>query len=65
MGLLSTHEHKLTLTELLGALVADGMVSQADADAMIAERRSQRQNVHPLVAIAGQNWKSLLPPNKV
>jgi len=59
-----TREHKLTLSELLGMLVADGMISQAGADAMIAERRSQRHNVHPLTAIAGQNWKSLLSPNK-
>ena len=65
MEQMSTHEHKLTLPELLGMLVSDGLISQAGADAMIAERRSQRQNVHPLVAIAGQNWKSLLPPNKI
>lgn len=59
-----THEHKLTLPELLGMLVADGLISQAVADGLIAERRGQRQNVHPLTAIAGQNWKSLLPPHK-
>jgi general secretion pathway protein E len=64
MEQLSTHEHKLTLPELLGVLVADGLISQTVADAMIAERRGQRQNVHPLTAIAGQNWKSLLPPHK-
>jgi general secretion pathway protein E len=64
MEQLSTHEHKLTLQELLGLLVSDGMISQAVADAMIAERRGQRQNAHPLTTIAGQNWKSLLPPNK-
>ena len=57
METLATHEHKLTLSELLGMLVADGQVSQAVADAMVAERRSQRQNVHPLATIAGQNWK--------
>ncbi len=64
MEQMSTHEHKLTLPELLGMLVADELVSGATADAMIDERRGQRQNVHPLIAIAGQNWKSLLPPNK-
>jgi general secretion pathway protein E len=57
-------EHKLTLPETLGMLVADGLVSQTVADTMIAERRGQRQNIHPLVAVAGQNWKSLLPPHK-
>jgi general secretion pathway protein E len=64
MEQMSTHEHKLTLPELLGILVADGMISQTLADAMIADRRGQRQNAHPLTVIAGQNWKSLLPPNK-
>jgi len=64
MEQMSTHEHKLTLPELLGMLVADGMISQSVADAMIAERRGQRQNAHPLTVIAGQNWKSLLPPHK-
>jgi general secretion pathway protein E len=65
MEQMSTLEHKLTLPELLGMLVSDGLISQAGADGMIAERRGQRQNTHPLVAIAGQNWKSLLPPNKL
>ncbi len=59
-----TREHKLTLSELLGMLVADGLISQAVADAAIADRRGQRQNVHPLTIIAGQNWKSQLPPHK-
>ncbi len=61
---MSTHEHKLTLPELLGMLVTDGMVSQTVADAMLAERRGQRGSVHPLLVIAGQNLKSLLPPHK-
>lgn len=59
-----TREHKLTLPEILGMLIADGIVSQAAADALIAERRGHRQDTHPLVLIAAQNWKSLLPPHK-
>ncbi len=46
-------------------LVADGMVAQADADALSAERRIHRNEAHPLVAVAGRNWKSLLPPHKL
>jgi general secretion pathway protein E len=65
MEQMSTHEHKLTLPELLGLLVADGLISQTIADAMLTERRGQRLNAHPLTIIAGQNWKSLLPPHKV
>jgi len=60
-----TKEHKLTLPEVLGLLVADGMVGKADADALIAERRTRRGDVHPFSVIALQNWKSLLPPHKM
>jgi general secretion pathway protein E len=64
MEQLETRERKLTLNELLGMLVSDGLISQVVADGMIAERRGQHPSVHPIAAIAGQNWKSLLPPNK-
>ncbi len=65
MNNLNNKEHKLVLSEILGMLVADGLVSQTDADTLVADRRGQRLNVHPLLIIAGQNWKSLLPPFKV
>ncbi len=64
MEQMSMHEHKLTLPEILGLLVADGMISQVAADALIADRRGQRQDVHPLPVIAGRNMKSLHPPHK-
>jgi len=60
-----TREHKLTLAEVLGMLVADGMVEQAQTDALIAARRGQRHDGHPLVLVAEQNWRALAPPNKV
>ena len=63
MAQLNTQEHKLTLAEVLGMLVADGMVGQAEAEALVAARRSH--NVHPLVTVAGQQWKSHLPPHKL
>src|SRR5450756_810852 len=59
-----TREHKLALPEILGMLIADGIVSQSVADALIAEKRGHRQDTHPLVLIAAQNWKSLLLPHK-
>ncbi len=62
---LETREHKLTLSEVLGTLVEDGLVGQADADTLIAERRLSRNDAHPLVTVASQNWKSLLPPHKL
>ena len=45
-------------------LLADGMIEQAQHDALIAARRGQRHDSHPLVLVAEQNWKSLTPPNK-
>jgi general secretion pathway protein E len=58
-------DHRLTLAEVLDALVADGLASRADADRLIAERRMHRGDHHPLVLVADQRWKSLAPPNKL
>ena len=62
---MNTREHKLSLPEILGMLVADGMVSQAAADELLAERRGQHYGSHPLAVIAKRNLKSLLPPHKL
>ncbi|HEY6094157.1 MAG TPA: GspE/PulE family protein [Gallionellaceae bacterium] len=58
-------EHKLTLSELLNMLLADGMVSSTDADALLAARRGHRQDVHPLQTISEQNWKSRVAPHRI
>jgi general secretion pathway protein E len=63
MGVLELPNHKLKLSELLDLLVADGMVGRDDADALIAERRAQRSDMHPLAVIADKGWKSQQPPN--
>jgi general secretion pathway protein E len=65
MELINSREHKLSLPEVLGMLVMDGMVSQVAADALLAERRGQRSDAHPLAMIARRNLKSQLPPHKV
>ena len=57
-------EHRLSVAELVGFMVADGLVAKKDADALIAESRLRRQLVHPLVLIGEQKWKSLLPPHR-
>ncbi|MDP2827692.1 MAG: GspE/PulE family protein [Sulfuricellaceae bacterium] len=63
---LPTHEHKLTLGEILAELVADGIVPQADADKLnVPIRNAGTIKLHPLVIIASQKWKSLQAPNKV
>ena len=58
-------DHRLTLSELLQSLVAEGMVPKADADKLVADRRLHRADIHPLVVIADQKWRSLKPPGKV
>ncbi|WP_305074572.1 GspE/PulE family protein [Propionivibrio sp.] len=58
----SLPEHRLTIPEVLGMLVEDGLVEQAEADALIAEVRLRRLSAHPLAIIAEQKWKSLQPP---
>jgi general secretion pathway protein E len=60
----TVHEHRLSVPEVIGMLVADGLVAKADGDALIAENRLRRLEAHPLVIIADHKWKSLLPPHK-
>jgi len=55
-------EHRLTVPEVLGMLVSDGMVEQAEADALIAEVRLKRLTAHPLCIVADQKWKSRQAP---
>ena len=57
-------EHRLTLPELVGLMVEDGLVAKVDGDALIAENRLKRSEAHPLVIIADRKWKSLLPPHR-
>jgi len=58
----SLPEHRLTVPEVLGMLVEDGLADRAEADALIAEVRLRRLSAHPLAIIAEQKWKSLQPP---
>ena len=58
-------EHRLTLSEVLDSLVADGMVNRVDADQLVTERRMHRGDHHPLVVIADQKWRSLAAPKKL
>ena len=60
----SVPEHRLTLSELLRMLVADGIVGKALAEALLAETRTRPVAVHPLVFVGDQKWKSLLPPHR-
>jgi len=57
-------DHRLTLSEVLQAMVADGLVPKAEAEKLIADRRLHRADHHPLAVIADQKWRSAKPPNK-
>ncbi|MFT3963389.1 GspE/PulE family protein [Propionivibrio sp.] len=67
---MADHSHKaapdrrLTVKEVLGMLVGDGMVDKAEAEALIAETRLKRLTSHPLAIVAEQKWKSLLAPHR-
>jgi len=57
-----SHQHKLTLGEVLHLLVRDGMVSPEDAGKLAKNRKADHS--HPLAVIGGQNWRNLSPPGK-
>ncbi len=61
----ASQDHRLTLSEVLQALVAEDIVPKADADKLIADRRLHRGDHHPLVVVADQKWRSRKPPQKV
>ena len=55
---------KLELAELLDWLVADGLANAADADKLKLTRRAVgKSELHPLVIIATQKWKSPIAPH--
>jgi len=53
-------DRRLRLEDILKLMVADGLVTAADAD-RLSRSRTQRFD-HPLELIADQKWRSLLPP---
>jgi len=57
-------EHRLTLAEVIKLLADDGLVDAALGEQLVRERRYHRGDIHPLVVVADQNWKSLQPPHK-
>ena len=57
-------DRKLTLDEVVGGLVADGMVPAEDAKKLRETHSHVRSDRHPLVIIAEQKWKNALPPKK-
>ncbi|MFN6960815.1 MAG: GspE/PulE family protein, partial [Rhodocyclaceae bacterium] len=58
-------EHRLSLQEVLDALIAAGEVPLEEARRFRQERRYYRGTMHPLMVIAEQRWKSPKPPHRL
>jgi len=58
----TVYDHRLTLAEILGWLVEDGLVKRPDADVLLRDSRLNRLSAHPLVIVADQKWKSSQEP---
>jgi general secretion pathway protein E len=58
-------DHRLTLSEVLQAMVGEGLVPKAEAEKLVADRRLHRADHHPLVVIADQKWRTPKPPQKL
>lgn len=58
-------EHRLTLKEVLEDLVADELVSRADANLMLAGSRMDRGDLHPLVVIANKKLHHPQSPHQI
>ena len=64
-GATSRVTRKLSLVELVDALMVEGLVETDAAAQFKHERRYYQGATHPLVLIAEQRWKSLKPPHRV
>src|SRR5512137_255265 len=53
-------DRRLRLDDILKLMVADGLVSGADAERL--SRSHSRRFEHPLELVASENWKSARPP---
>ena len=62
--ILSNPSGRLSLGDTLRMLVSDGMVDKAHAEKLYKDRKLDSSNLHPLVVIGEQKWKSLKAPQK-
>jgi general secretion pathway protein E len=62
---IANDERRLTVAEVVNALIDDGMVAREEAQRLVADRRAHRAgSVHPLLVAADQKWRSARPPHK-
>jgi general secretion pathway protein E len=62
--ILSNPSGRLSLGDTLRMLVSDGIVDKAHAEKLYKDRKLDSSNLHPLVVIGEQKWKSLKTPQK-
>ena len=62
--ILSNPNGRLTLGDTLRMLVSDGIVDKAHAEKLYKDRKLDSSNLHPLVVVGEQKWKSLKAPQK-
>ena len=60
----AVRDHRLTLPEVVDALVAAGHIPKGVGESFKKERRYFKGDVHPLAVIADQKWKSQSEPHK-
>ena len=58
-----TADRRLRLDDILKLLLAEGIITAAEADGLLKNRRLRYD--HPLEAIAVQKWHNQLPPRKL
>ena len=61
---LSNPTGRLSLGDTLRMLVSDGIVDKTNAEKLYKDRKLDTSNLHPLVVIGEQKWKSLNAPHK-
>jgi general secretion pathway protein E len=58
-------DHRLTLEEVLRDLLQDELVTQPDADALLAARHLRKGEIHPLALVADQKLKDPRNPRRI
>ena len=61
----NTAAHRVTLVELIDALLESQLIDPDVAAQFKHERRHYKGATHPLILLAEQRWKSLKPPHRV
>ena len=60
-----SQEHRLSLSEMLEMLLADGLISPTMADVLRQEQRLHGSKQHPLILASDQKWSSLKAPGRL